>query len=161
MTIVPPPSARTPRRAASGTAVFDCLLLAAAGFGVLIIVAAAAGILPGGAVITRSIPHGDWLAHGLVYGILATAAAILTPLAVLRVPRQPDPAGMPRSIAVPIALPVVLLIALGEELLQGRDPGRSLSLGDAAANTLGVLVLAPIVLAIRARLAIRTSSRAG
>jgi hypothetical protein len=142
-------------------AVFDRLLIAAAGFGVLIIVAAAVGVLPGGAVITRHIPHGDWLVHGLVYGTLATAAAILTPRAVMRVPRTPGPAGTPRSFVIPIALPVVLLIALGEELLQGRDPARRLSLGDAAANTLGILVLAPLVLAFRARLAVRTSSRGG
>lgn len=118
----------------------DAALLGAAVIGAAILVSAATGVLPGGLVITRHLPHGDVLVHGLVYGTLAAAAAVLTPRTVLRW----------GPIRCPVALLVMVPIALGEEALQLRDAARTASWLDAAADITGILVLAPLILRGRA-----------
>lgn len=119
----------------------DAALLTAAAIGGLILVSAALGVLPGGLVITRHLPHGDLLVHALVYGTLTAALAILSPRATIAIgPRR-----------CPVAILVMVPIALGEEALQLRDPARTSSFFDGAADVLGIVVGAPILLHVRGR----------
>jgi len=123
----------------------DAMLLLAAAIGGLVLLSAAFGVLPGGLVVTRHLPHGDLLLHALVYGTLAAAAAVLTPRATVAL----------GSVRCPVALLVMVPVALGEEALQMRDPARIASVFDAAADVLGILVLAPLLLWTRARVRAR------